>query len=192
MGHGYLPVGEALPSPLWQWKSACKNAGQPGKLVRCLAVLLSELFSRQFPQMSPFSAWSSWTGATDASAEPFGATWIGGWLSDLSTPTKDQVYWFQYQVTQVSHPWPFKRGDPQKRIAALELYGTLFLVLLLMEKQPTAACRLHIPLISDNQENLLHLEQCYSKNAKCSYLDGVGLPDLPSWAYACSNAFQER
>ena len=45
-------------------------------------------------------------------------------------------------------------GDPQKRIAALELYGTLFLVLLLMEKQPTAACRLHIPLISDNQGNV--------------------------------------
>ena len=47
-----------------------------------------------------------------------------------------------------------KKGDPQKRIAAIELYGTLFLVLLLMSKQPTAACRLHIPLISDNQGNV--------------------------------------
>ena len=147
------PLAKPFLQPFWQWKSACKNAGQPGKFVRCLA-LVSELFSRQFPQMSPFSAWSSWTGATDASAEPFGSTWIGGWLSDLITPTKDQVYWFQYQVTEVSHPWAFKKGDPQKRIAALELYGTLFLVLLLMDKQPTASCRLHIPLISDNQGNV--------------------------------------
>ena len=148
------PLAKPFLQPFWQWKSACKNAGQPGKLVRCLAVLLSELFSRQFPQMSPFSPWSDWTGASDASAEPFGTTWIGGWLSDLNTPTKDQVYWFQYQLTQASHPWAFKQGDPQKRIAAIELYGTLFLVLLLMSKQPTAACRLHIPLISDNQGNV--------------------------------------
>ena len=148
------PLAKPFLQPFWQWKSACKNAGQPGKLVRCLAVLLSELFSRQFPQMSPFSPWSDWTGASDASAEPFGTTWIGGWLSDLSTPTKNQVYWFQYQVTQASHPWAFKKGDPQKRIAAIELYGTLFLVLLLMSKQPAAACRLHIPLISDNQGNV--------------------------------------
>ena len=148
------PLAKPFLQPFWQWKSACKNAGQPGKLVRCLAVLLSEHFSRQFPQMSPFSPWSNWTGARDASAEPFGATWIGGWPSDLSTPTKDQVYWFQYQVTQASHPWAFKKGDPQKRIAAIELYGTLFLVLLLMSKQPAAACRLHIPLISDNQGNV--------------------------------------
>ena len=148
------PLAKPFLQPFWQWKSACKNAGQPGKLVRCLAVLLSELFSRQFPQMSPFSPWSDWTGASDASAEPFGTTWIGGWFSDLKTPTKDQVYWFQYQLTQASHPWAFKKGDPQKWIAAIELYGTLFLVLLLMSKQPTAACRLHIPLISDNQGNV--------------------------------------
>ena len=148
------PLAKPFLQPFWQWKSACKNAGQPGKLVRCLAVLLSELFSRQFPQMSPFCPWSDWTGASDASAEPFQTTWIGGWLSDLNTPTKDQVYWFQYQLTQASHPWAFKKGDPQKRITAIELYGTLFLVLLLMSKQPTAACRLHIPLISDNQGNV--------------------------------------
>ena len=115
--------------------------------MRCLAGLLSELFPRQFPQMSPFSPWSKWTGATDASAESFGSTWIGGWLSDLHTPTEDQV-WFQCQVTEDCHPWAFKRHDPQKRIAALELYGTLFLALLLMDRQPAAPCRLHVPLVS--------------------------------------------
>ena len=37
------PLAKPFLQPFWQWKSACKNAGQPGKLVRCLAVLLSEL-----------------------------------------------------------------------------------------------------------------------------------------------------
>ena len=56
--------------------------------------------------------------------------------------------------------WPktpslaFKQNDPQKRIAALELYGTLFLALLLMAQNPSTSCRLHIPLISDNQGNV--------------------------------------
>ena len=129
MGYRHIPFGKTIPP----------------------AILAMEI--GQFPQMSsPFSPWSTWTAATDASAESFGSTWIGGWLSDLQTP-KDQVYWFQYQVIEL-HPWAFKRNDPQKRIAAVELYGTFFLALLLMDRQPAAACRLHIPLISDNQGNV--------------------------------------
>ena len=32
------PLAKPFLQPFWQWKSACKNAGQPGKLVRCLAL----------------------------------------------------------------------------------------------------------------------------------------------------------
>ena len=38
------PLAKPFLQPFWQWKSACKNAGQPGKLVRCLA-FLSSIFS---------------------------------------------------------------------------------------------------------------------------------------------------
>ena len=76
------------------------------------------------------------------------------WLSNKSNPSKDEVLWFQYQVSQQTHPWASKRNDPQKRIAALELYGTLFLALMLMDQQPAASFRLHLPLISDNQGNV--------------------------------------
>ena len=38
------------------------------------------------------------------------------------------------------HPWAFKQNDPQKRIAALELYGTLFLALLLMAQVDFISC----------------------------------------------------
>ncbi len=126
---------------------------------------------------------TSWTGATNASAEPFGSTWIGGWLSDLITPTKDQVYWFQHQVTEASDPWAFKKGCPQKRIAALELYGTLFLVLLLMDKQPTASCRLHIPLISDNQGNVYSI----LNNATRKMPNAVILMELVYQIFQCWN-----
>ena len=138
------PMAKPFLQPFWAWKSAVKTAGVPGKLVRCLAVLLSQLFSKQFPQMSPFSPWSSWTGASDASAEKAGDSWIGGWLlTDSPEPSKDKVLWFQYKVGQEHHPWAFKQNDPQKRIAALELYGTLFLALLLMaQKHPTGGARL--------------------------------------------------
>ena len=148
------PMAKPFWQPFWAWKSAVKTAGVPGKLVRCLAVLLSQLFSKQFPQMSPFSPWSSWTGASDASAERAGDSWIGGWLTDSPEPSKDKVLWFQYKVCQEHHPWAFKKNDPQKRIAALELYGTLFLALLLMAQNPSTSCRLHIPLVSDNQGNV--------------------------------------
>ena len=148
------PMAKPFLQPFWAWKSAVKTAGVPGKLVRCLAVLLSQLFSKQFLQMSPFSPWSSWTGASDASAEKAGESWIGGWLTDSPEPSKDKVLWFQYKVCQEHHPWAFKKNDPQKRIAALELYGTLFLALLLMAQNPSTSCRLHIPLVSDNQGNV--------------------------------------
>ena len=145
------PMAKPFLQPFWAWKSVVKTAGRPGKLVRCLAVLLSQLFSKQFPQMSPFSPWSPWTGASDASAERGGDSWIGGWPTE---PSKDKVLWFQYKVCQEHHPWAFKQNDPQKRIAALELYCTLFLALLLMAQNPSTFCRLHIPLVSDNQGNV--------------------------------------
>ena len=154
------PLAKPFLQPFWQWKSACKNAGQPGKLVRCLAVLLSELFSRQFPQMSPFSPWSDWTGASDASAEPFGTTWIGGWFSDLNTfSSTARCFWCSCWCP-----------NNQQRLA-----GFTFLWSAIIKGM-----------------SIFHLEQCDQKDAKCSYPDGTGLSDLPSWAYACSYSFQER
>ena len=94
------PMAKPFLQPFWAWKPAVKTARVPGKLVRCLAVLLSQLFSKQFPQMSPFSPWSSWTGASDASAEKAGDSWIGGWLTDSREHSKDKVLWFQYKVGQ--------------------------------------------------------------------------------------------
>ena len=90
-------------------------------------------------------------------------------------PSKDKVLWFQYKVCQEQHPWTDKQNDPQKRIAALELYGTLFLALLLMAQNPSTSCRLHIPLLSDNQGNVYSI----LNNATRKMPTAVILMELP-------------
>jgi len=50
---------------------------------------------------------------------------LGGWLSNSAQPQKDRVWWFHYQVKELDHPWAFKDHKPQRRIAALEMLGTL-------------------------------------------------------------------
>ena len=95
------PMAKPFLQPFWAWKSAVKNRRGAGEI---LAVLLSQLFSKQFPQMSPFSPWSSWTGASDASAEKAGD----------SLDRRMAHRWFQYKVSQKHHPWAFKQNDPQK------------------------------------------------------------------------------
>ena len=80
-----------------------------------------------------------------------------GWLSNAASPSKSEVFWFHYQVTPEDHPWAFDKGCPKKRIAALEMFGTLVLAHFLMEKAPAFIPNLRIPLVSDNQGNVYSL-----------------------------------
>ena len=113
--------------PLWAWKMAVRTMGHPPKLVRTLAYLLKELFTHPFEQYSPFLPKSPWWGCSDASASRTGEAYVGGWCTDSPNPTKETRLWFHYAITADAHPWAFKDGNPQKRIAALELLGTLLL-----------------------------------------------------------------
>ena len=91
------PMAKPFLQPFWAWKS---------KLVRCLAVLLSQ---------PPFSPWSSWTGASDASAEKAGDSWIGGWLTNSPEPSsgsstrfaKNNILGLSNRMTlrRESRPW---------------------------------------------------------------------------------------
>ena len=82
-------------------------------------------------------------------------------------------------------------NDPQKRIAALELCGTLFLALMLMDKQPAASCRLDLPLISDNQGNVFSIlnDATGTEDAYGGDLDGTGLSTISSGTHARSIPF---
>ena len=152
------PLTKSLLQPLWAWKMAVRTMGHPPKVVRLLAALLKELFTRPFEQYSPFLPKSPWCGCSDASASKTGEAYVGGWCSASPNPTKDKVLWFHYAITADAHPWAFKDGNPQKRIAALELLGTLLLCKHLVAQQGQLPGRVRLPVgSSGNIFSLLNL-----------------------------------
>ena len=151
------PMTRVFLQPFWAWKQACKTAGRPPKLVRVLAALLQLLWGKRYTQFSPFTPVSRWWGASDASASEDGEAYIGGWISDQETPAKSEVRWFHVRVEESWAPWAFKGGSSMKRIAALELFGTLLLIRSLTRHKETADSRVILPLVSDNQGNVYSL-----------------------------------
>ena len=157
------PLTKSLLQPFWAWKSAVTSSGKPPKLVRLLAVLLKELFTKPYRQLSPYLAKSPWWGCSDASASDEGKAFIGGWISNHPAPLKDQVHWFHFEITEAQFPWAFKKGDPKKRIAAIELFGTLLLTCCILKYQHLTAPSVRIPIGSDNQGNVFSLLNQASK-----------------------------
>ena len=151
------PMTRVFLQPFWAWKQACKTAGRPPKLVRVLAALLQLLWGKRYTQFSPFTPVSRWWGASDASASEDGEAYIGGWISDQETPAKSEVRWFHVRVEESWAPWAFKGGSSMKRIAALELFGTLLLIRSLTRHKETEDSRVILPLVSDNQGNVYSL-----------------------------------
>ena len=74
-----------------------------------------------------------------------GEAYVGGWISNHPNPEKHQVWWFHYQVKEDQHPWAFKDRKPKRRIAALEMLGTLFLTMYLCKKSSSLRDRYFCP-----------------------------------------------
>ena len=147
-----------LLQPFWSWKKACTTSGRPPKLVRALAILLGRLFNQRFPLASPFAPTLPWTGASDAGAgRQADHAWVGGWCSDVPNPEKSRVKWFQHRITPEGEPWAFATGDPQRAIAALELFGLLLLVRAVLLCAAGSASHTRILVASDNQGNVFSL-----------------------------------
>ena len=62
-----------------------------------------------------------------------------------------------HAAMEPSTPWAFKDGNPQKRIAALELLGTLLLCKHLVAQQGQLPGRVRLPVGSDNSGNIFSL-----------------------------------
>ena len=77
---------------------------------------------------------------------------------------KDQVHWFHFEITEAQFPWASKKGDPKKRIAAIELFGTLILTCCILKYQHQTASSVRIPIGSDNQGNVFSLLNQASKS----------------------------
>ena len=149
------PLTKPFLQPFWSWKKACTTSGRPPKLVRAL---LGKLFNQRFPLASPFAPTLPWTGASDAGAgKQADHAWVGGWCSDVPNPDKSHVKWFQHRITPEGEPWAFTTGDPQRAIAALELFGLLLLVRAVLICAAGSASHTRILVASDNQGNVFSL-----------------------------------
>eukprot|EP00438_Fugacium_kawagutii_P026476 Skav202787 [mRNA] locus=scaffold326:557621:558709:+ [translate_table: standard] len=180
------PMTRSFLQPFWAWKVACKTKGCPAKIIRHLASLLLAIFSKPFTHPSPYKSHSTWWGASDASASKHGEAYVGGWLTDYSSPSKDQVLWFQLHMDPTTHPWAFKDGDPSRRIAALEMFGTLLLTALLIDKRTDDTVNLPLELVTDNQGNAYSLLSGKAKQFPCSaFLMQIVLLLYNSGAHLC-------
>ena len=157
------PYCKPLLQPWWTWMKAVKSAGRPPHLVRWGAGMLIQAFSRPTYSASPYQCPMDLMAASDASADPDSRTAaLGGWFHFGPSPRQNQVRWFYKSINKDEHPWAFKEGNPQKRIAALELYGSLLLLLSVLQHQlPVALTNMQspgyipIPILTDNQSNAL-------------------------------------
>ena len=157
------PLAKSMLQPLWAWKMPTTTAGKPPKVVRMLAFMLRFLFNTPFVQYSPYLPKSSWWGCSDASASDEGLAFVGGWCSNKMEPEKKEVYWFHEQIHVEEYPWAFKNGDPKRRIAALEMLGTLFLCNMILTHQGPLSSRVRLPVGSDKQSNVMAMLNLGSK-----------------------------
>ena len=77
---------------------------------------------------------------------------IGGWWSEDHHTDIDTVYWFSLQVPR-SEAWAYKDGSSKRRIAALELMGTVVLMKLMQREGHLARLHLTTPVATDNKGN---------------------------------------
>ena len=151
------PLSRPFLQPFWAWKSATTTSGKPGKLIRSFSKLLLQLLHSPQIQPCPYDPASNWWGASDASAHPDDGAYIGGWIADCENPSKEQTWWFHYKIPLEDHPWAHKDGDPTRRIATLEMFGTLILTHFLLALGGKSLLRTRLSLISDNQGNVFAL-----------------------------------
>ena len=152
MGYFGVSIDETFPPALLELEEGLHHFGQATEAGSCSGHPSGKLFNQRFPLASPFAPTLPWTGASDAGAgKQADHAWVGGWCSDVPNPDKSRVKWFQHRITPEGEPWAFTTGDPQRAIAALELFGLLLLVRAVLLCAAGSASHTRILVASDNQ-----------------------------------------
>ena len=73
-----------------------------------------------------------------------------------------QVHWYSIQITQDRFPWAFNDGNPQRRIAALEMLGTVFLIRLAAWHRTHRNIDITVRGITDSECNSYAMLKSYS------------------------------
>ena len=149
-----FPWATPFLTPMYAWAKAIQSrtSAKPGKLVRYLASMVSSLIQgTPKPIFLPHSVEVAY-GASDAGASDTRAC-IGGWFSDQPNPVQQDVWWFVYELDSDKAPWAFNKISPKRKIAALELLGSVILARLMSLKFGTRAAEVTLTMKTDNQGN---------------------------------------
>ena len=107
-------------------------------------------------------------GATDAAGyteqeQRNGCT--GGWWIEKQGQGKWDAHWFSVEVDR-TNKWAYKENSSQRRIAALELLGTIILVKLIAWNKSSAPTHLTTPIATDNKGNAYNIAKDKAKQAQ--------------------------
>ena len=151
-------------------KTARLSLGDDDNVAQADQVRLSGPRVRSHPPASPRTLRPPWTRSTSAR----GAAASGRGALGPQPPDKSSVFWFRYKIVEERHPWAFVQRSPKRRIAALEMLGTLVLTAFLFEKNDQDERLPIIPLLSDNQGNVYSLLDSLGGRP-----DGAHVPTTP-------------
>ena len=145
-----VPIDETFPPAFLELEEGLHHFGQAS------GHPFGEALQPEVP--TGFAPTLPWTGASDAGAgKQADHAWVGGWCSDVPNPDKSRVKWFQHRITPEGEPWAFTTRDPQRAIAALELFGLLLLARAVLLCAAGSASHTRILVASDNQANVFSL-----------------------------------
>jgi hypothetical protein len=170
------PIMRPFLQPMYKWLTAMvirqsrQSWGQvkarPTDAVNLVADHLARMFQGVPPPHHIVQPQASITAATDAGArtalDACDAV-VGGWYN-IGQPNKETAWWFWESITPTDHPWAYTDGTPQRKIAALELYGTLLLYKHIVLTHPDLAPCVQIPLATDNRGNAYQVTNHKAKN----------------------------
>jgi hypothetical protein len=170
------PIMRPFLQPIYKWVMALVARQQkqtwgkvksiPTAHVKLVCSHLSDLFLLIPPPHNICPASTDISAATDAGSRqgPEGhESIVGGWYT-TGTPSQGEVWWFSERITPELHPWAYADGSPQRKIAALELYGSLLMYRQILSTHPEMTARMQIPLATDNRGNSYQVTNHKAKN----------------------------
>ena len=173
-----FPLLAPFLQPLYAWSKKVEDLPQatPGKLVRFLATMMQGMLKQEARPIFPLEESERVWGASDAGANSSRAA-IGGWFSKSPDPRQDEVHWFAYELTPDMVPWAYKGVTPKRRIAALEMLGSLVLVKLMEETLGDLPVDATFTAATDNQGNAFSTAKMSARKWPSSAI----LMEMASW-----------
>ena len=142
---------------IYTWLMVAKQHGRclPSTSTKKLAALMIKVLNMPPPKHTAYYRRQTVVGATDAAgydekSDRKGC--IGGWWTPGTAEDKSEVLWFSIDIDR-TETWAYKERSSQRRIAALELMGTLVLLKLMQQEGHLARVHLTTPVATDNKGN---------------------------------------